>query len=90
MDAPSFSIGITQIVTPNTNRIFDSDNPKWTKNRSKKLQDPLTMVNQSSEKAKAKKDVPASSKAKVEKQQKKEVERLSLPYLNLHYPVYVF
>ncbi|KAG5617520.1 hypothetical protein H5410_017344 [Solanum commersonii] len=46
------------------------------------------MVNQSSKKAKAKKDVPASSKAKVEKQQKKEVERLSLPYLDLHYPVY--
>lgn len=42
------------------------------------------MVNQSSEKAKAKKDVPASSKAKVEKQQKKEVERLNL------LPLYVF
>uniref|UniRef100_A0A0V0GMN5 Putative ovule protein n=1 Tax=Solanum chacoense TaxID=4108 RepID=A0A0V0GMN5_SOLCH len=28
---------------------------------------------------------PASSKAKVEKQRKKEVEKVDLPYLNLHY-----
>lgn len=55
MNAPSFRIGITQIVTPNTNQILDFDNAQWTKNKSKKLKDPFTMTNQSPEKEKAKK-----------------------------------
>lgn len=41
------------------------------KNRSKRLQDPLTMTNQILEKAKTKKKVPTSSEKKVEKQRKK-------------------
>ncbi|KAG5587752.1 hypothetical protein H5410_048186 [Solanum commersonii] len=44
------------------------------------------MANQTSIKRKSKKEVGASSKAKDAKTQKKRVERLSLPFLDQHYP----
>ncbi|KAG5607403.1 hypothetical protein H5410_028895 [Solanum commersonii] len=49
-DAPSFSIGITQIMSSNNNRVFDHEDVGWAENRSKKLHDPLLMAKVSIEK----------------------------------------
>ncbi|KAH0635570.1 hypothetical protein KY289_035485 [Solanum tuberosum] len=68
-DAPSFSIGITQIMSSNTNRVYDHEGVGWVENISKKLHDPLVMANVSIEKVK--KDVSSFSKANVEKTPKK-------------------
>ncbi|KAG5600345.1 hypothetical protein H5410_031715 [Solanum commersonii] len=76
MDHPSFSIGITQVVISNTNRIFDYEDPNWAENRPKRLHDPLTMAKQSLKKSKAKKEAHAKTPKKR--------GRLSLPYPDLH------
>ncbi|KAH0688695.1 hypothetical protein KY285_015851 [Solanum tuberosum] len=60
-DAPSFSIGITQIMSSNNNRVFDHEDAGWAENRLKKLHDPLIMAKVSIEKVR--KDVPSSSKS---------------------------
>ncbi|KAG5626944.1 hypothetical protein H5410_012162 [Solanum commersonii] len=78
MEHPSFSIGITQIVTANTNRISDYEDPNGAKNMSNRLHDPITMAKQSSKKSKAKNEAHA-------KTPKKRVERLPRPYPYLHY-----
>ncbi|KAH0683372.1 hypothetical protein KY290_021957 [Solanum tuberosum] len=62
-DPPSFSLGITQIMPSNTNRVYDNEGLGWAENRLKKLHDPLVMANVSIEKVK--KDVPSSSKEKI-------------------------
>ncbi|KAH0722903.1 hypothetical protein KY290_005568 [Solanum tuberosum] len=76
-DAPSFSIGITQIMSSNNNRVFDHEDAGWAENRSKKLHDPLIMAKVSIEKVR--KDVPSSSKSKVEKPPKKRGRKVSSP-----------
>ena len=76
-DAPSFSIGITQIMSSNNNRVFDHEDAGWAENRSKKLHDPLIMAKVSIEKVR--KDVPSSSKSKVEKPTKKRGRKVSSP-----------
>ncbi|WMV30797.1 hypothetical protein MTR67_024182 [Solanum verrucosum] len=76
-DAPSFSIGITQIMSSNNNRVFDHEDVGWAENRSKKLHDPLIMAKVSIEKVR--KDVPSSSKSKVEKPPKKRGRKVSSP-----------
>ncbi|KAG5623830.1 hypothetical protein H5410_009048 [Solanum commersonii] len=43
-DPPSFSLGITQIIPSNTNRVYDNEDLGWAENRSKKLHDPLVMA----------------------------------------------
>jgi len=74
-DPPSFSLGITQIMPSNTNRVYDNEGLGWAENRSKKLHDPLGMANVSIEKVK--KDVPSSSKAKIGKTPKKRGRKVS-------------
>ncbi|KAH0722118.1 hypothetical protein KY289_005162 [Solanum tuberosum] len=76
-DAPSFSIGITQIMSSNNNRVFDHKDAGWAESRSKKLHDPLIMAKVSIEKVR--KNVPSSSKSKVEKTPKKRVRKVSSP-----------
>jgi len=76
-DAPSFSIGITQIMSSNNNRVFDHEDIGWAENRSKKLHDPLLMAKVSIEKVR--KDVPSSSKSKVENPPKKRGRKVSSP-----------
>ncbi|KAG5626552.1 hypothetical protein H5410_011770 [Solanum commersonii] len=79
MDHPSFNIGISQIITPNNDQIFYSEDPNWTEQRSKSLHDPALMANQSSTKRKSKKEVEASSKAKDAKTQKKRDRKAAPP-----------
>ncbi|KAG5618754.1 hypothetical protein H5410_018578 [Solanum commersonii] len=71
MDHPSFNIGISQIITPNNDQIFDSDDPNCAEQRSKSLHALALMANQTSTERKPKKEVGASSKAKDAKTQKK-------------------
>ncbi|KAG5586757.1 hypothetical protein H5410_047191 [Solanum commersonii] len=79
---PSFSIGITQLNSSNTRRIYDSNDDKWAKNRSKLLHDPLAMKNQNIDKAN--KEVPSSSKVNVEPPPKWG-EKQHRQFSNLHY-----
>ncbi|KAH0750537.1 hypothetical protein KY290_029769 [Solanum tuberosum] len=86
MDHPSFSIGITQIVTPNSNRIFDYEDLNWAENRSKSLHDPLTMAKQSSKKSKAKKEAHAKTPKKRSRKVAPAISRSALP-TNMNYVV---
>ncbi|KAG5614871.1 hypothetical protein H5410_014695 [Solanum commersonii] len=86
MDHPSFSIGITQIITPNSNRIFDYEDPNWAENRSKSLHDPLTMAKQSSKKSKAKKEAHAKTPKKRGRKVARAISRFALP-TNMNYVV---
>lgn len=62
-DPPSFSLDITQIMSSDTNCVYEHEDIGSTENRSKKLHDPLVMVDDE----KVKKDALSSSKAKIEK-----------------------
>jgi len=79
MDHPSFNIGISQIITPNNDQIFDSEDPNWAEQRSKSLHPPTLMANQTSTKRKSKKEVGALSKAKDAKTQKKRDRNVAPP-----------
>jgi len=79
MDHLSFNIGISQIITPNNDQIFYSEDSNWAEQRSKSLHDPALMANQSSTKRKSKKEVEASSKAKNAKTQKKRDRKVAPP-----------
>ena len=43
-DTPSFSILITQIISSNTNRVYDYKKIDWVENKSKKLHNPFVMA----------------------------------------------
>jgi len=77
-DPPSFSLGITQIMPSNTNRVYDNEDLGWAENRSKKLHDPLVMANVSIEKVK--KDV-LLQKQRLGKPLKKGVEKYHPQFL---------
>jgi len=79
MDHPSFSIGITQIVTSNTNRISDYEDPNGAENRSNRLHDPITMAKQSSKKSKAKKEAHAKTPKKRGRKVAPTISRSALP-----------
>jgi len=79
MDHPSFNIEISQIITPNNDQIFYSEDPNWVEHRSKSLHAPALMANQTSMKRKSKKEVGASSKAKDAKTQKKRGRKVAPP-----------
>ncbi|KAK6792173.1 hypothetical protein RDI58_011254 [Solanum bulbocastanum] len=100
MDHPSFSSGITQIVTSNTNRIFDYEDFNWAENRSKRLHDSLTMAKQSLKKSKANKEahaktpkkrgrkvVPAISRSALPTPTTEEITSLDLPYISHVSPI---
>lgn len=64
-DFPLFSLRINQIMSSNTNRVYDREDLDWAENRSKKLHYSFVMANVSTEKVKN--NVPSFSKAKIEK-----------------------
>ncbi|KAG5613612.1 hypothetical protein H5410_024893 [Solanum commersonii] len=66
MDHPSFSIGIIQIVTTNTNQIFD-------------YEDLITMAKQSSKKSKAKKEAHAKTPKKSGRRVAPTIFRSAIP-----------
>uniref|UniRef100_M1DUA4 Ulp1 protease family, C-terminal catalytic domain containing protein n=1 Tax=Solanum tuberosum TaxID=4113 RepID=M1DUA4_SOLTU len=68
----SFSIGVTQSISSNTNRIYDSDDDKWVENRSKILYNPLAMKKNQSI-FKSNKEASSSSKSNIVK--KKNLKR---------------
>ncbi|KAG5589929.1 hypothetical protein H5410_040443 [Solanum commersonii] len=65
----SFSIGVTQSISSNTNRIYDSDDDKWVENKSKILYDPLAMKKNQSI-SKSNKEASSSSKSNIVKKKK--------------------
>ncbi|KAG5620731.1 hypothetical protein H5410_005949 [Solanum commersonii] len=79
MDHPSFSIGITQIVTANTNRISDYEDPNEAENRSNRLHDPITMAKQSSKKSKPKKEAHGKTPKKRGRKVASAIYRSTLP-----------
>jgi len=74
MDHPSFSIGIIQIVTTNTNRIFD-------------YEDTITMAKQSSKKSKAKKEAHAKTPKKSGRRVAPVISRSAIPTICIFFPV---
>ncbi|KAG5622783.1 hypothetical protein H5410_008001, partial [Solanum commersonii] len=60
----SFSIGVTQSISSNTNRIYDSDDDKWVENRSKILYGPLAMKKNQSI-SKSNKEASSSLKSNI-------------------------
>ncbi|KAG5575591.1 hypothetical protein H5410_055725 [Solanum commersonii] len=79
MDHPSFSIGITQIVTVNTNRISDYEDPNGAENMSNRLHDPITMAKQSSKKSKPKKEAHGKTPKKRGRKVASAIYRSALP-----------
>jgi len=87
MDHPSFSIGITQIVTTNTNRISDYEDPNGAENMSNRLHDPITMAKQSSKKSKAKKEAHAKTPKKSGRRVAPAISRSAIPRICIFFPV---
>ncbi|KAG5606878.1 hypothetical protein H5410_028370 [Solanum commersonii] len=68
-DAPLFSNGIAQIMSSNTNRVYDYEKINWAENRSKKLHNSFVMTKVNIKKVK--KDSQSSSKVQSIKSQKR-------------------
>ncbi|KAG5630332.1 hypothetical protein H5410_002049 [Solanum commersonii] len=71
MDHPSFNIGISQLITPNNEQIFESEHPNLNEQSSKSLHATTLMANRTSSKRKSKTKVGSSSKEKDAKTKKK-------------------
>ncbi|KAG5616782.1 hypothetical protein H5410_016606 [Solanum commersonii] len=82
-DAPLFSNGIAQIMSSNTNRVYDYEKINWAENRSKKLHNPFVMAKVNIKKVK--KDSQSSSKAQSIKPQKRGVEKSHQQFLGILY-----
>jgi len=90
MDHPSFNIGISQLITPSNEQIFESEHSNLTKQRSKSLHATTLMANRTSTKRKLKTEWGHHLKQRMQKLKRKGVERLPLPFSDQHYPWYVF
>ncbi|KAG5625294.1 hypothetical protein H5410_010512 [Solanum commersonii] len=79
MDHPFFNIGISQLITPNNEQIFESEHPNLTEQRSKSLHATSLMANRVSTKRKLKTEVGSSSKANDAETKKKRGRKVAPP-----------
>ncbi|KAG5630566.1 hypothetical protein H5410_002283 [Solanum commersonii] len=89
MDHPSFNIGISQLITPNNEQIFESEHPNLTEQRSKSLHATTLMANRTSTNRKSKTEVGSSSKANDAKTKKKRGRRVAPPISQPTLPMHI-
>ncbi|KAG5630327.1 hypothetical protein H5410_002044 [Solanum commersonii] len=89
IDHPYFNIGISQLITPNNEQIFEYEHPNLNEQRSKSLHITALMANRTASKRKSKMKVGSSSKAKDAKTKKKRGRKVAPPNFRPTLPMMV-